>query len=260
MDGEHPNAHRFEAWHMNVNAAYHGHLPALKVPAARLSLPTVTLLCADCIHIEYSIPAIERCKAVGDFGAVKLLTSMPSDYPHRVEIGHLGSLDAYSVFMLTDAYKYVETEHALIVQHDGWVLNPEAWDPAWLQCDYIGPLFLHAHETGPRSVGSGGFSLRSRRLMERVAGLLPTWDGTPEDTSRLMRAATCYEDGVIASVHRDRLVEDGFLYGTPEQAAHFAQGGNNDPAYHVERPFGFHGLWSNIDHATGTVAPPPFLG
>lgn len=250
---------RYTVAHMNVNAAYHNRATGREA-VPKIELPNVTLLCGDCVHIEFAIPAIERCKALCNFGAVKLLTSMPTDYEHRVEIMPLNSLSAYSTFMLKYAYQYVDTSHFLVAQHDGWILNPEAWDPAWLELDYIGPLFIHAHETGPRSVGSGGFSLRSKRLMQHVAGMLPPWDGTEATVKAAIAAATCYEDGYIAQVARPTLEAAGFKFGTPEQASRFAQGGNNDPAYHVARPFGFHGLWSNIDHTAGEVSPPPFKG
>ena len=227
---------------------------------SKLELPSVTLLCGDGIHIEYSIPALERCKALCNFGAVKLLTSMPSDYEHRVEIMPLDSLNAYSTFMLKHAHEYVDTTHFLIAQHDGWILNREAWDPAWLELDYIGPLFIHAHEIGPRSVGTGGFSLRSKKLMEAVSSSLPPWDGSTAGADTAVRQIGAYEDGYIAANYRATLEAAGFRFGTPEQAARFAQGGNNDPAYYVAKPFGFHGLWPSIDHTSGEVSPPPFWG
>lgn len=244
---------------MNPTDAYHGRA-VYRNTEAKLQLPSVTLLCADGIHIDFSIPAIERCKALCDFGAVKLLTNMPTDYEHRVEIQPLDSLNAYSTFMLKYAHSYVETSHFLVVQHDGWILNHEPWDPAWLDLDYIGPLFIHAHQTCPTSVGSGGFSLRSKRLMETVANSMPPWDGSTDGADAAVRQLGSYEDGHIAVSSRVALESAGFRFGMPEQASRFAQGGNNDSAYHVARPFGFHGLWANVDYATGEVSPPPFGG
>lgn len=248
---------RFRVWHMNVSAAYYAKASKVEVEK-KLDLSDVTLICADGIHIEYAIPAIERCKALCNFGAVKLLTSMPTDYPHRVEIEPLTSLSAYSVFMISRIHEYVDTSHMLVVQHDGWILNPDIWDPAWMELDYIGPLFIHKHQTGSSSVGSGGFSFRSRRLMASIASRISRWDGTEESTDRLMKEVGCYEDGAIAWNYRPVVEREGCRFATPEQASRFAQGGNNDPAYHVEKPFGFHGLWENINFETGLVRPPPF--
>jgi hypothetical protein len=50
-----------------------------------------------------------------------------------------------------------------VIQWDGYVVNAEAWDPAFLDCDYIGAKW-YWHDPGTR-VGNGGFSLRSRKLL-----------------------------------------------------------------------------------------------
>ncbi len=223
-----------------------------------LKLPSVTLFCADCLDTERAIVVLEKCKSLCEFGAVKLLTSLPTDYPHKVEIDPLLSLNAYSIFMLKRAHLYVETDHVLVVQHDGWILNPEAWNPDWLKYDYIGPLFIQKHDIDRYSVGTGGFSFRSKALMEFVDKRVPAWDGSAADTVRVQALLNCYEDGVISRQQRDSLEQAGFKFPSPKEAAQFAQGGNNDPAYHVERPFGFHGLWPNVNRETGIVAPPPF--
>lgn len=247
---------RFKQWHDKVNNYYTRAIR--KRVSVKLNLPSVTLICADGIHIDYSIPALERCKELCNFGSVKLLTNCDTDYLHRVQIEPLPSLNCYSVFMLKNLIKYVETEHVLVVQHDGWILNPESWDPDWLLLDYVGPLFIHNHVIGSCSVGSGGFSLRSRRLISFVSQNLPEWDGTPAGADLFTARLGSYEDGVISISMRKRLLQEGFLFGTPEQASRFAQGGNNDLTRFYEKPFGFHGLWSNVDHVTGIVQPPPF--
>lgn len=224
----------------------------------KLQLPQVTLLCADCLDTERAIAAMERTAAKCDFGAVKFLTSLETDYPHTVKIPHLGTLVDYSVFCLKKLHEYVDTTHMLTVQHDGWVLNQESWNPAWLNYDYIGSLFIHRHEIGPQSVGSGGFSLRSRRLMQRVSESLPPWTGTPENIQQLQQTIGAYEDGFIAIYFRHFFESQGFRYAPPEEAARFSQGGNLDPRFHVRRPFGFHGLWTEvINFDTGEVGPWP---
>lgn len=219
----------------------------------KLSLPDVTLLCADCVDAARAVAIMDICTRYVDFGAVRLLTSKPTTYPHRVEILPLTSLVAYSIFMLTRAAGFVETSHMLVVQWDGYILNPKSWNPAWLSLDYIGPLYQQYAQ-----VGSGGFSLRSKELMARVGECVPAWDGTADDAERLQATLGVYEDGVVSLALRPQLEQEGFQYATVEQAAAFAQGGNNDPRYHVERPFGFHRKWANVNLETGAVSPPPF--
>ncbi len=225
-----------------------------------LELPSVTLFCADCVDIQRAIVIVERCKSLCNFGAVKLLTSLPTEYPH-IEIPRLGSLVEYSLFMLKRAVAYIDTPHALVVQHDGFIINADAWNPEWLKYDYMGPLFLQEH-VGEHRVGSGGFSLRSKALMEFVAKRAPSWDGTPESTTRAQAHVGSYEDGFISHTLRADLKGAGFKFATLADAAKFAQGGyperSDSREFYVERPFGFHGGWSQINRATGFVSPPPF--
>lgn len=223
----------------------------------KLDLPSVTLLCVDCFDVERVIPIVEKCKEKCNFGAVKVLTSLPTDYEHRVQINHLPSHISYSIFMLKKANVHVDTKHALVVQHDGWILNSAAWNPSWLDYDYIGPLFIHRHHITDRSVGTGGFSFRSKALMDVVCSKLPEWDESESGTASLQRQLGSYEDGVISINLRHFLERSGFKYASAVEASKFAQGGNCDSAYHVERPFGFHGLWPNIDFDSGVVSPWP---
>ena len=200
------------------------------------SLPEVTLFCLDCEDAERAARVMRHCESLCSFGGSALLTSEQTDYPH-VKVAKIGSGDRveglmlYSEFMLREAYKHVATSHVLTVQHDGWVLNAESWDPAWLEFDYIGPLFIQVGE-----VGSGGFSFRSRRLMEWVAKNLPPFNG--------MKGYNGYvwEDGVICYALRQKLEAAGFLFAPPEIAARFAFGGN--PTHYCPEPFGFHGFYA----------------
>ena len=209
----------------------------------KLQLPTVTLVCIDCIDSKGAIRVLEHCKTMADFGEVKLLSSIPVNYQHRVKIMPLNSLVAYSIFMLTRFHEYIDTEHCLIVQRDGWILNPESFDEKWLtELDYIGALFMQYDK-----VGSGGFSLRTKRLMQKAAEVTPQWDGTDAHAHEIQQ--TLYEDGMICFSEK----YSGFRIATPEQAANFSQGGNRNPAYFRERPFGFHRTWQKIDFKTGIV-------
>lgn len=210
----------------------------------KLQLPTVTLMCIDCIGVDRAIKVLEHCKSLCDFGAVKLLTSLPTDYTHAVKIMPLNSLIAYSVFMLTRVHEYIDTTNVLIVQRDGWILNPGSFDPAWLELDYIGPIFIQYDK-----VGSGGFSLRSKKIMQQVSEEIPYWDGSHKHTELIQSALRYYEDGVICLGSFGKR----FKIANNEQAAQFGQGGNRNPIYFRERPFGWHRTWQEIDFKTGLV-------
>lgn len=211
---------------------------------SKLSLPNVTLMCIDCVDAHKAIRILEHCKSKVDFGDVKLLTHIPVSYPGKTKIMPLNSLIAYSIFMLTRVFQYIETDYVQIVQRDGWILNPESFNHDWLKLDYIGPIFIQYDKSA-----SGGFSLRSKRLMENTAKNTPEWDGTDRHAHEIQKGLDFYEDGMICLSGR----YSEFKVGTLEQCADYAQGGNRNPVYFRELPYGFHRTFQEIDFKTGLV-------
>lgn len=130
----------------------------------KLKLPNVTLICADDLNIEGAIDAIEICKYYADFGDIKFLTDANIEYEHKISIPHMGSYSAYSSFIFNKLNDFVDTDFCLVVQHDGFILNPNAWTDEYFEYDYIGAL-LGPKEL-PEIVGNGGFSLRSKKLLQ----------------------------------------------------------------------------------------------
>jgi hypothetical protein len=130
--------------------------------------------------IERQIPALLKT-ANGLPGSKRLLITnqiINSNIPQKIV--HQGlDYGGYSDFVIYCLFQYVETEFVLIVQDDGWMLNSQNWRDEWFEYDYIGGL-THAamldnkfyrnyswrsiHE--PMVVQNGGFSLRSRKLLE----------------------------------------------------------------------------------------------
>jgi hypothetical protein len=210
----------------------------------KLQLPTVTLLIVDCVNADMAKKVVDICKSKVDFGDIKLLTHLPIDSEYKVEIVPLKTLVAYSIFMLTKCHEYTNTSHVLVVQLDGFILNPESFNYDWLSLDYISPLFVQYDK-----VGSGGFSLRSKALMQNVSANMPKWDGTQRHADYIQSQLGYYEDGVICLSNKFK----HFKFATPEQAAMFAQGGNKNPTYYRDRPFGFHRTHQVIDFTTGLV-------
>jgi len=192
----------------------------------------VTVIGVDCVDIDRLIRAAEITTTDLRFGAVRLLSSHASDHPWVVAIDHLGDIEAYNDFIVGRLHRYVDTPLALVIQHDGFVLNADAWSDEFRDWDYIGAPWA---VDGARVVGNGGFSLRSKRLLERLA--------QPDIT----RPAGVPEDWFICVELREILERDGLRFAPPELAHRFSFEG--DPAFGPtwQGQFGFHGLtWTDI--------------
>ncbi len=217
----------------------------------KLQLKDTTLICVDCRDLTRTVPVMQRCEELVDFGAVKLLTHLTTDYHGKVECPNISSHVMYSIFMLKELHKYVDTKYMLVVQSDGFILNPEAWKDEWKQYDYIGPLFNQWDV-----VGNGGFSFRSQRLMQFMSTLFPTWEVTEKDADRLQSKMSCYEDGAISLNYTELINVNGFKIAPLKVGGEFAAGGNKNDEYYFPYPFGFHGCWRTVNLKTGFVDNP----
>jgi hypothetical protein len=193
----------------------------------RLVLEQVTLCAVDTRAPGLAVQSLQRSMAGIDFARVLLFTHgfAPVAPPPGIAIIDIGPIDsgaAYSGFVLRRLPAYVETSHVLVTQWDGFVVHPKAWRSEFLQWDYIGAVWDDQPEGC--SVGNGGFSLRSQRLLQ--AGRDPRIvDVHPEDE-------------MLCRTHRAWLQDEfGVRFAPPALARCFA--------FENERPraptFGFHG-------------------
>jgi tetratricopeptide (TPR) repeat protein len=190
-------------------------------------IPAVTLCCIDTNHPEGGVFSMRESMKRARFGGAVLFASRQVDAPGinvRV-IPAFPSLEDYSRFIfsrtLIDA---IGTTHVLMTHWDGWVLGGGRWREEFLEFDYIGAPWPWYAES---RVGNGGFSLRSRRLLECVAELNPQ--------------RVHPEDEVISRDLRLELEGRGMRFADEETAWRFAMEwrGENRAA-----PFGFHGLFN----------------
>jgi hypothetical protein len=182
-----------------------------------------TLVIADCVEVKRAEFAINKCLNKCSFDAVKFFTSLDTNCKYKVEIPRLSTLKAYSDFILGDIYKYVDTRYMLIIQHDGYILNADSWDNDFLNCDYIGAPWSRNRDC---NVGNGGFSLRSKKLMEFVSKNYKQYQ------------SHSHEDFTICLQMRKPIIDNGFKFSPIELAAKFSIDCNFNFPY--DSTFGFH--------------------
>lgn len=194
---------------------------------AKLDLPEVTLCAATSVNLAATIRALETSMAQVRFGACKLFTDaelegLPAGID-LVAIPRLSSAADYSHFILTGLADHVETSHCLVAQWDGHVTQAANWRPEFLGCDYIGAVWPQFDDGN--QVGNGGFSLRSRRLMQACRA------------AEFQRSHP--EDVCIARLNRHWLEEQGMRFADVALAQAFSSERVGDP----HASFGYHGVW-----------------
>lgn len=188
-----------------------------------IKLPNVTMICIDCYNYKESIIAMNKCLQQIEPARSVFITDRAGSMQsiETVKIGKITSKEEYSYFCIKELYKYFDTSHCLLIQHDGYVLDGNQWKEEFLQYDYIGAPWLYIDG---RNVGNGGFSLRSHKFCEAIAN---------DPIINVYHP----EDDVICRLYRRHLESKGFSFA-PDELAH-------DFSYELNAPkkptFGFHG-------------------
>lgn len=200
-----------------------------------LDLPDVTLCCVDTRTVHLARYALERCLSATRFGDAIFLGPQGEheQYPMPPGVGWIDTkplqgIKDYNRIVLRELLPHIRTSHVLIVQWDGFITHPELWRPDFLSMDYIGPPWYHGGHPG--MVGNGGFSLRSRRLLDALASMQDIDTAEPEDM-------------VICVQRRAELEElHGIRFAPLDMAKDFGC------EYGSYRPsFGFHGMHNFVN-------------
>ena len=217
-----------------------------------IKLPQIALISINCVDPNEAAKAMVYSMRGIEFGQAILFTSEPvvSSDP-RITVKKIKKLNwhEYNDACLSIGRAF-RSDYALFIQDDGFVINPDNWDPKFLEYDYIGAPWpsdpqwadqqvarAEIHRVFPYNrVGNGGFSLRSRKFME---------------LSDHFHSCGLYgEDCYLCTIHYDYMIKHGIKFAPFELALKFSYENQLpemeypnklNPALH----FGFHGRQLN---------------
>lgn len=133
----------------------------------------------------------------------------------------------YSNFCLNYLYRYVRDDLVFIIQTDSFIYNSNYWDDQFLEYDYIGaPVEYYNNQL----VMNGGFSIRSRKLLERISQY--NYNGPHP------------EDRFITAIERKELENEGFKFAPETLAQKFAYEPSKRYNIFKHDSFGVHGIRS----------------
>lgn len=141
-------------------------------------------------------------------------------------IPKISSMGDYDNFILNEVPKYIKTSHFIVIQFDGFILNPSEWSSLFLHYDYIGaPWPVHNH--GSHNVGNGGFSMRTKKLADFIAK--QNYNFADENL---------HEDVYVCRKMRSTIENAGMHFAPDTIASHFSA-----ESYIYRYPtFGFHNI------------------
>lgn len=194
----------------------------------------VNICCSD-----FSWNSIIRISA----SYVNTNTVIENDILHKISIPKL-SYNEYNNFCIKQLYPILDTfggDYCLLVQEDGFIVNPQLWNDSFLNYDYIGapwlrysnePKFGWVEHFGDRAiVGNGGFSLRSKNFLKECMNL-PYENFVNKGFN---------EDVFLCAVYGDYLRKMGMMFADINTAGSFSLETKNNKFNDLSMVFGFHG-------------------
>lgn len=160
------------------------------------------------------------------------------------------TLDVYNDFLMKGLVNFINTDHIISIHYDGFCVNADEWTDEYLEYDYVGspthkkwfPLANSLHDHGvydqyPNGwyTGGGGFSLRSKKLLQALQD--------PEITPFISNTnfQRC-EDWCIAVKHKELLIKKyGIKFAPLDLSLQFS----TELLTGLNFSFGFHG-WENV--------------
>ena len=215
-------------------------------------LNDVTLVSIDGVDPELSLKAILHCMQYFDFESVKLISFRKplyfERYEHKIEFFEIQKLtySEFNKFKLNELLNYIDTDYCLIIETDGFIVNPEIWSSDFFKYDYVGAPWPMNDEEVYKSVscntrvGNGGFRLRSKKILELCKGLqfdIPEQDQSDFDYENFA------EDAIICRKNYDYLVSNGVKFAPLDIALRFSVEAEVEEYDKNQKTFGFHGKY-----------------
>lgn len=205
-----------------------------------IDLSNVTLVSVASVRVDKTIKALKYSSKDITFGDVKLITHEVVDEP-GITVINVDKMDyeQYNKFIVFDLYKHIDTNYALIIQDDGFVVNPNEWNPEFLKYDYLGAPWPLPHDdfsfrdvfNNLIRVGNGGFSLRSKKILSLATELNLEWKSY---------FGYYNEDGFFTCHNRHLYEQNGCVYAPLDVAKYFSHEIQIPETVGIT-PFGFHG-------------------
>jgi hypothetical protein len=224
-----------------------------------INLSNVSLVTIDGVgNDKDAIKALKYSTRGINFKSVMYITAgdLRPNFCDIVNISKM-SWNDYNCFCLKTLCDYIDSDYIVLIQSDGFIVNPEKWSNSFLEYDYIGgpwpaenlscnlprwPIVMNEVQKNGivYQVGNGGFTLRSKNLLNATKFLFKDEHyGLPEDVC-------------ISLLYRNTLENMGLKYPSVDEAGKFSCEAKhvNGKKFSSDESFGFHCRVTHADKMT----------
>ena len=223
----------------------------------KIKLPKVTLVAMTSVDIYETVQAMKYSMRGIEFGDAVLISHVKPWYlPNNIRFSYtdkLDNIDKFNYKMTYELYKHINTDFALIVHADGFVIHPENWRDEFLDYDYIGspwPLpkndYAYRDSKGNICRVGNSVSIRSKRLMEFPDKNKVKWQRVDDGF---------YNEDIFICCHcKNAMEEQGIRWAPFELALKFGREHPLPENKGVE-PFIFHKWWGENENYPRFYSP-----
>jgi hypothetical protein len=208
----------------------------------KINLPSVTLIAVTSVRLEEHIKALEYSSRGINFGAIKIISDIaPSVLPAGITheyINKINNIDEWSYNIIYKLGDYIDTDYAMLIHDDGFIINPTSWREDFLKYDYIGaPWPIPNDNISYRDINGdlirvgNSVSLRSKKLIDLPNKIKLEWKSFHGYYN---------EDGFICVNYRHKYIKHGCKFADINIAKYFSHE-NELPETKDIVPFAFHG-------------------
>lgn len=209
--------------------------------ASKLHLPQVTLVAMASKNVYATVRALSYSSSKIEFANIVLISHKKPFYlPSKIKFRYTEkskSIDDWCYKIIFELNNHIETEYALLIHSDGFVVNPDQWRDDFLNFDYIGsPFPIPTDNYSYRDVYGNivrvgnSVSIRSKRILELPTELKLPWEPFHGFYN---------EDGFLCCKNKHILEANGIKYAPIEAAKYFAHE-SMVPEIAGIKPFAFH--------------------
>ena len=176
----------------------------------KIKLPNVTLCCIGSEkYRNQQKQALDYSSKNIEFGAIKNI------------IVNTTNINEWNKAVVFDLGDYIDTDYALLIHPDGFVIHPEMWNSEWLKYDFIGapfPLpkdnFSYRDINGKIQRVGNSVSIRSKKLLDLPKKINMEWKPFHGFYN---------EDGYVSVNMRHIFEENGCKFAPFEVAVNFSR-------------------------------------
>lgn len=191
----------------------------------------ITLVCVGNVcHDMMKFSVENTLKHAPDVDDVLIMSDRAIlDYGQFYQLPDSFDKSNYQKIMIKDLYDLIKTEFVLICQYDGMAVDGSQWNNEFYHYDYIGAPWPTRFSWIPadQRVGNGGFSLRSKKLLEALQDQEIGYQNN--------------EDVIICQTAKKLLTDRYQIRYAPIDLADVFSNEWNNPKAQV---FGFHGIFN----------------